>query len=181
MKIIPFGPRRDRDDGVSEVVGTLFLLVMTVAFFSIIMLWVYGFDSPEGDTYVNLFPTMERIDSMNANVTILHKGGEPLTGEQVDIIITVQNTSYSSLLGPYTYTQGSGGLTEWKVGGEWAKIFTTVPEDANVELRVIDRSRESILLSTMLQRGMHAGSDAPPILGVPVFLPDSDLFLHFFV
>ncbi|NIU50727.1 MAG: type IV pilin, partial [Thermoplasmata archaeon] len=69
----------------------MFLLVMTVAFFSIIMIWVYGFDSPEGDTYVNLYPTMDRIDPLNASVTILHKGGEPLTGYKVDIIVSVQN------------------------------------------------------------------------------------------
>ena len=172
----PFGPRKDRDDGVSEVVGTLFLLVMTVAFFSIILLWVYGFDSPEADTYVNLYPDMERIDTMNASVTIVHKGGEPLIGERVDIILTVQNTTYNQLFGPFTYLNGSGGLTDWKVGGEWAKDFDTVPEDANVQLRIIDRDRQMVLMDTMLQRGMEVGADAPPILGVPVFLPDADLY-----
>lgn len=176
MKISPFGSHRSRDDGVSEVVGTLFLLVMTVAFFSIIMLWVYGFDSPEGETYVNLYPAMDRIDPMNASVSIVHKGGEPLTGTKVDILLAVQNTSYNQLFGPFTYLNGSGGITDWKVGGEWAKVFSTVPEDANVQLRVIDRDREMILLDTMLQRGMDVGADAPPILGVPVFLPDDDLY-----
>ncbi|NIP36702.1 MAG: hypothetical protein GWN18_17185, partial [Thermoplasmata archaeon] len=76
----------------------------------------------------------------------------------------------------FTYLNGSGGDTEWKVGGEWAKIFDTVPEDSNVQLRVIDRDREQVILDTMLQRGMEVGADAPPILGVPVFLPDSDLY-----
>jgi hypothetical protein len=173
---LPFGSRKDRDDGVSEVVGTLFLLVMTVAFFSIIMIWVYGFDSPEGDTYVNLYPDMERIDTLNASVSIVHKGGEPLTGSKVDIILTVQNGSYNHIFGPFTYLNGSGGNTDWKVGGQWAKAFDTVPEDANVQIRVIDRDREMVVLDTMLQRGMETGADAPPILGVPVFLPDSDLY-----
>ncbi len=176
MKKLLFGSRRGRDDGVSEVVGTLFLLVMTVAFFSIIMLWVYGFDSPEGETYVNLYPSMDRIDPMNASVSIIHRGGEPLTGTKVDIILTVQNGTYNHLFGPFTFLNGSGGLTDWKVGGQWAKAFTTVPEDANVQLRVIDRDREMVVLDTMLQRGMETGGDAAPILGVPVFLPDSDLY-----
>jgi len=176
MQIYPVGSRKARDDGVSEVVGTLFLLVMTVAFFSVIMLWVYGFDSPDADTYVNLYPAMERIDTMNASVTIVHKGGEPLIGERVDIILTVQNTTYNQLFGPFTYLNGSGGETDWKVGGEWAKDFDNVPEDANVQLRIIDTERQMVLMDTMLQRGMELGADAPPILGVPVFLPDADLY-----
>jgi len=175
MHKVPFCSQKDRDDGVSEVVGTLFMLVMTVAFFSVIMIWVYGFDSPEADTYVNLYPTMDRIDTMNANVTILHKGGEPLIGTKVDIILTVQNTTFNNL-SRFTFLNGSGGLKEWKVGGEWAKVFSTVPEDANVQLRIIDRDRQIVIMDTMLQRGMAIGGDAPPILGVPIFLPDSDLY-----
>lgn len=175
MRIIPFGSRRARDDGVSEVVGTLFLLVMTVAFFSIIMLWVYGFDSPEGETYVNLFPDMERQDTMNTTVSIIHRGGEALSGGHVSIIVTVQNASFSQVMGPYNFQNGSGGQDEWRVGGVWSMDFSTVPEDANVELRVIDRNRETLVLDTMLQRGMQTGAPAPPILGVPVVLPDNIL------
>ncbi len=175
MKFKPFGPSRARDDGVSEVVGTLFLLVMTVAFFSIILLWVYGFDSPENETHVNLFPTMDRIDSDNANVTIIHRGGEPLVGNHIAIIISVQNASYSDLLGPYTYQNGSGGEDEWTVGGTWSMVFTPVPVDAQVDLRVIDIAGESVLLITQLQRGQGTGADAPPILGVPIVLPDDEL------
>jgi len=175
MKLKPLGPSKARDDGVSEIVGTLFLLVMTVAFFSIILLWVYGFDTPENETHVNLFPTMDRIDSENANVSIIHRGGEPLDGGHVSIVISVQNDSYSHLLGPFKYQNGSGGMDKWKVGGVWSKEFPVMPEDAQIDLRVIDVAGQSILLSTQLQRGMGTGADAPPILGVPVFLPDSDL------
>ncbi|MCK5251502.1 MAG: hypothetical protein KAQ96_01080, partial [Thermoplasmata archaeon] len=91
-------------------------------------------------------------------------------------ILTVQNTTYNQLFGPFTYLNGSGGETDWKVGGEWAKDFDTVPEDANVQLRIIDRDRQMVLMDTMLQRGMDVGADAPPIMGVPVFLPDADLY-----
>jgi hypothetical protein len=176
MKARLAGLLRARRNGVSEVVGTLFLLVMTVAFFSLIMLWVYGFDNPEGEAYVNLFPGMERIDSQNANVTIIHRGGETLTGNSVDIRISVQNESFGTLLGPYNYQNGSGGEEKWSVGGTWAMVFSTVPEDAFVELSVYDTSRQAVLLRTELQRGYRVGADAPPILGVPVVLPDDQVY-----
>ncbi len=166
---------RARKKGVSEVLGTLLLLVMTVAFFGIIILWVYGFDSPESEPYVNLFPTMDRLDSNTTNVTIIHKGGETLVGGHVDIRVYIQNASYDDLRGPYTYQNGSGGQDKWTVGGVWSMVMSTVPEDAFVELAIYDTSRQTVLLRTELQRGLRTGADAPPILGVPIVLPDSDL------
>ena len=74
--------------------------------------------------------------------------------------------------GPYNYSMGSGGESEWKVGGVWCQVFAPVPEDARVELRVVDTYREALILGTLLQRGRGVGGFAEPILGVPVVLPD---------
>ncbi len=177
MDIRPKSLKRALTEGVSEVVGTLFLLVMTVAFFSLIMFWVYDFDAPEGEIYVNLFPTMDRIDNLNANVSILHRGGEPLNGNSVAIRVWVQNLTNGTgtIYGPYNYQNGSNGEDQWTTGGVWSMVFSTVPEDAFVELTVYDRVQQTILLRTELQRGLRTGADAPPILGVPVVLPDSEL------
>jgi hypothetical protein len=162
-------------EGVSEVLGTLFLLVMTVALFSVIILWVYGFDAPESENRVNLFPSMERINSTNANVSIVHRGGEPLLSSSLQIFMTVQNTTNQSLIGPYNYSIGAGGLSKWTVGGVWSKVVSDVPDDARVVLQVVDTYQQSVILRTELQRGLTAGGAASPILGVPVVLPDREV------
>jgi hypothetical protein len=171
LRIFGNGGRKDRS-GVSEIVGTLLILVMTVALFSVIIMWVYGFPAPEGQTRVNLYPTMERLTTSTANVTIVHRGGETLTSSSVQILISIQNATKSSLKGPYNYSSGSGGLKLWKVGGLWSKVITDCPADARVELRVVDRVSQTMVLRTELQRGLGTGGTAPPIVGVPIILPD---------
>ncbi|MCK5251896.1 MAG: type IV pilin, partial [Thermoplasmata archaeon] len=175
MKIVPFGSRKTRDDGVSEVVGTLFLLVMTVAFFSIILLWVYNFDTPESEARVALFPTMDRINQTSANVSIVHRGGEPLAESAAHITLTIQNATSSTLVGPYYYADGWEEPGDWSIGDTWARIFNDVPVDSRVIIQVVDQSQESVILRSELQRGIFAGGSASPIIGIPLVLPDDEV------
>jgi hypothetical protein len=160
---------------VSEVVGTLFLLVMTVAFFSIILLWVYNFDTPDSEARVVLFPTMDRINETTANVSIVHRGGEPLSENAASIMLTVQNSNGSTLHGPYTYSDGWQEPGEWGIGDTWSHVFTDVPADARIVIQVVDRTQESIILRSELQRGLFQGGQANPIIGVPIVLPDDEV------
>ncbi|UCC93328.1 MAG: type IV pilin, partial [Thermoplasmata archaeon] len=175
MKISPFGSRKTRDDGVSEVVGSLFLLVMTVAFFSVILLWVYSFDSPDSEARVVLYPTMERINSTSANITIVHRGGEPMSENAAQIIVTIQNTTTRTLLGPYNYSDGWEQPGDWSIGDTWAHIFTNCPEDSQVVISVVDKTEQKLVLRSELQRGIFAGGSAYPIIGIPIVLPDDQV------
>ncbi len=159
-------------DGVSEIVGTLLILVMTVSFFSVIILWVYGFPSPETEARIILFPTLEREGTELVNVSIVHRGGESVTSGAVQIMLVIQNSTYSNIVGPYNFSSGSGGLPVWKVGGVWSHTVTPVAEDARLMLQVVDRLSQTTILRTELQRGLGAGGDASPILGLPVILTD---------
>ncbi|MCK5252199.1 MAG: type IV pilin N-terminal domain-containing protein, partial [Thermoplasmata archaeon] len=163
--------RKCDEQAVSEVVGTLFLLVMTVAFFSSILLWVYNFDTPDSEARVVLFPTMERMDSDTTNVSIVHRGGEPIPKGSPYIILNVQNATDSSIIGPFNYSDGWQEPGDWRLGDRWSHVFTGVPEDARVVVQVIDRAQETVVLRTELQRGLFSGGDARPIVGIPVVLP----------
>jgi len=162
---------RKAGQGVSEVVGTLLLLSMTVVAFSIIMLWVSTIQPPDEEVRVNLFPTLDRIDDKTANVSITHRGGESIPGSSVTIYFTIDNASKHGLIkGPYNFTSGSP-LESWGVGGVWSRVVPDMPEDAWVQITVIDRVHQTVLLRSELQRG-NRGGDTSPILGSPVALPD---------
>jgi hypothetical protein len=178
MKIKPFGSRKTRDDGVSEVVGSLFLLVMTVAFFSIILLWVYNFDSPDSETRVVLYPTMDRINTTSANITIIHRGGEPMSENAAQIIVTIQNSTTSRLVGPYNYSDGWEQPGDWSIGDTWYHIFDDCPEDSQVVIQVVDRTEQKLVLRSELQRGIFTGGSAAPIIGVPIVLPDDEVIAN---
>jgi len=51
--------------GVSEVIGTILLLSMTVMVFSGIILFVNTLTGPGDQTYVNLVPSLERTNPNN--------------------------------------------------------------------------------------------------------------------
>jgi len=168
LRILGSGGRNDRT-GVSEVVGTLLILVMTVALFSVIIIWVYGFPAPEMEERVNLFPSMNRINDTEVNVSVIHRGGEAIQGSVIKVFFAIKNSTYSNLT-VYNYSAGASSKY-WTVGGSWSKDVSPMPEDAWVELRVVDTYHQSMLLRTELQRGDRGGSTVP-ILGAPIILPD---------
>jgi len=163
---------RKAGEGVSEVVGTLLLLAMTVVAFSIIFLWVSTIQAPDTEVRVNLFPTLDRIDDKTANVSITHRGGESIPAGSVVIYFTIDNatTNGSLIKGPYNFTSGSP-QEQWGVGGVWSRVVPDMPEDAWIQITVIDRLHETVILRSELQRG-NRGGDTAPILGSPVALPD---------
>jgi hypothetical protein len=144
---------------------------MTVAFFSGILLWVYNFDTPDSEHRVVLFPTMERLDSDTANVSIVHRGGEAIPKGSPFILLTVQNATNSSMHGPFNYSDGWQEPGDWSLGNVWTHVFSGVPEDARVIIQVIDRAQETVVMRTELQRGLFSGGEASPIVGIPVVLP----------
>src|SRR5205823_12475458 len=79
MKIV----LRDDESGVSEVVGTILILAMTVVLFSSIILWVGSIPTPTTQTRVDLRPSMIPVydgsgNEIGVNITILHRGVERL-------------------------------------------------------------------------------------------------------
>jgi hypothetical protein len=175
MKKVPFNNRKYKNDGVSEVVGSLFLLVMTVAFFSVILLWVYNFDSPDSEARVVLYPTMDRINATTTNISIVHRGGEALPENAAQIMVTIENHTMSTLAGPYNYSDGWEQPGKWSIGDRWAHIFTDCPVDSRVVITVVDRTQQSTVLRSELQRGVFQGGSANPIIGVPIVLPDDEV------
>lgn len=159
--------------GVSEVIGTVLMLSMTVMVFSGIILFVNTLTGPGDQTYVNLVPAIERTNPNNGIVYITHAGGQPLSALTTTIIIQVNGSNF-----PLTIDDGlvpSNG--NWVTGQRWAVPFTgnQLSQNATVQVLVVDGKTNAIVLIAVVQRGVGIGG-AFPIIGNAQVIPDGYVY-----
>src|SRR5437870_12473672 len=85
---------REDESGVSEVVGTILILAMTVVLFSVIIVWVTNIPTPAAQARTDIQSEMNPIYSagveIGVNITLTHQGGEPLPLVRTPIYATSQ-------------------------------------------------------------------------------------------
>src|SRR3989304_4504711 len=123
---------REEKSGVSEVVGTILILAMTVVLFSTIIIWVSNIPTPSAQTRVDIRSTMNPIYSagveIGVDITLIHQGGEALAPVPTVLYVTSQRGSNPPqtdivILHPYNGLLPSpsgllgGGDSLWGAGG----------------------------------------------------------------
>jgi len=164
--------------GVSEVVGTILILGMTVVLFSTIILWVSTFPAPESRTHLDIQGGMEPVYNplgveVGVNITLVHHGGQPLDPLRAELYVTHQrgtNPPQTDIL-PLRLYNGflavpngllDGRDTVWDIGERWAYQNLLVRSTDDVTVRIVD-TRQSALLWVEAMR-------APPGTRPPVFV-----------
>jgi FlaG/FlaF family flagellin (archaellin) len=135
---------------VSEVIGVVLLLGITISLFTILNFYVFNFSFNPSAPSVNLIGT---IDKANKIINIEHNGGESLEGN-INVIITIgsylyQNTSSELLL-------DVNADTKWNFG---ETVQFLIPSTINIKgqyirVEVVDPVSNSIILSVVLQQGL---------------------------
>ena len=159
--------------GVSEVIGTILLLSMTVMVFSGIILFVNTLTGPGDQTYVNLVPSLERTNPNNGVVFITHAGGQPLEASRTSVIIQVNSSNF-----PLAVEDGLVPVDgRWVTGQRWAVPFTgnQLSQNATVQVMVVDGRTNQVVLFAVVQRGVGIGG-AFPIIGNAVIIPDGYVY-----
>ena len=82
-------------NAVSELIGTILLLAIAVSAFSVIYLQFTNDDGPAPQTYINIVG-----DIYKQNITLIHKGGESLDGDD-PITFTIAGKPLSSNISKY--------------------------------------------------------------------------------
>lgn len=167
--------RKWGESGVSEVIGTILILGMTVVLFSSIILWVTNFPTPQASLRTEMDGTMTGIfkpdGSWNGvNITVQHRGGEALLDWSTQIYLTVERGSsvYNDLLHTkgtetgITYGLIDGSDANWDVGERWTYTNYTILATDRVTLTVVDASRSLLAWSEILT--LAAGSHPPVFL-----------------
>ena len=164
----PVTLRRDRR-GVSELIGTMLILGMTVVLFSSIIIWVNSFPAPTAavrlDFEGSLSFDLDAANSQYANITVVHKGGDVLEYHTTRIYLRVTSLSGSTTttelftVGPGYGLQDSGDDV-WETGEHWNIRRPTIIQSDTVQILVADRERNLLLWDQVLRA--QVGS-RPPI------------------
>jgi len=140
---------------VSEVVGSVLLLLMTVTVFSGIIIFVDSIQGPGNQTFVDLVPAIDRTDANNGIVIITHAGGQPLDASTTEIVVLVNSTRYQLAVADGLVPVGG----KWNTGQRWMVPFgsNTLSQNATVQVTVIDLNVNQIVLLALVQRGIGTG------------------------
>jgi len=131
------------DKAVSESVGTLLLLGITISLFSVIYFCVITIYPINASPTVNLLCT-----SSENNITIEHRGGKTLDLD-TKIIITINGTSQDFRI--YDYLDNESRYNgKWNIGEQ---VVYPVGDITNkkVSLSVIDGNSNSVITMVNLQ------------------------------
>src|SRR5437660_12827233 len=89
---------REDESGVSEVVGTILILAMTVVLFSVIIVWVTNIPTPAAQTRTDIQSEMNLSNSrgveIGVNLTVPHQRCDPLQRVVVDIVVISQRGAH---------------------------------------------------------------------------------------
>ena len=157
--------RQDRN-AVSEVIGTILILGMTVSLFSVIIIWVASIPTPTASTRLELDGTLTPLKTPGGlwdgvNVTIAHRGGEELgyPGTRVYLTITkasglrtveILRTKGTVAWGPNAgtpYGLIDGRDNTWSIGERWSITNKTVLATDTIRAAVVDVLKSTILWS----------------------------------
>jgi len=157
---------RDDESAISEVIGTILILAMTVVLFSTIIIWVGSIPTPVAQTRLDVDSKMVPVYSglgveIAVNITLTHQGGESLGPVSTIIYVTSQrgtNPAKTDIqrLHPYNRLLAApNGLLDgtdstWNVGERWGyKNFTLLSSDV-ISVTLVDTSKSVVLWSATL-------------------------------
>src|SRR3989449_69974 len=166
---------REDESGISEVVGTILILAMTVVLFSTIIIWVSSIPTPVAQGRLDVASEMDPMyngagSEIGVNVTLTHQGGEALQPPPTIIYVTSQRGSnpattdvqrlhlYNKLLAtPSGIIDGTDIV--WNVGERWGYKNFTLRSTDQITITIIDTLKSVVLWTALLTP--PAGSRPP--------------------
>ncbi len=159
--------------GVSEVLGTILVLLITVIIFSSIILWVYTIPTPTARGRVSFEGSLTGLFDAGAwngaYINLTHLGGDDLPASSTRIYLTIGNrtevlqTKGTIFDGVSLKNYGvKGPDAHWNIGEDWIYLNESIPQDALVSVIVVDLDRGVVLWDEALLGA--PGSQAPIFL-----------------
>ena len=147
------------ESGVSEIIGNILILMMTVALFSGIMMFVNQMPVPEATTKVDFAASLTYEDlGSTALLTVTHIGGATMTAADTVILVSVDDVTYS-----YTLSEDADfAYGEWATGIQWTKEFTGTSYASDITVTIVDNVNHNAVWLSQVSGGM--GGTPPTIL-----------------
>src|SRR3989454_7973341 len=151
---------REDESGVSEVVGTILILAMTVVLFSVIIVWVTNIPTPTAQTRTDIQSEMNPIYTggveIGVNITLTHQGGEPLqpiptliyvisqrgtNPPQTDTVILHRFNGF--LVNPSGLLDGTNSV--WDIGERWEYKSFSLRSSDQITIIIVDNLKRIVL------------------------------------
>jgi len=144
--------------GVSDIIGNLLILAITVTLFSSILMYVSSMPGPSEKVYSDFTSTLD-INSDHYYVNITHKGGQVLEDYKTAIYLFIDNTPMTLRIG-----DGIASATSWDTGVTWSYLNNTVlTSTTSVSVMIVDTAANTVVYTAPLQGGTQAAMTKPII------------------
>lgn len=147
------------DSAVSEIVGNILILMITVTLFSSIIAFVQQMPVPEQQTKADFSGTISfGPGGTTANLTLTHAGGAKMLKKDVLVLVSVDSHSTA-----YYFVNDTDFHSEvWSMGIAWTKQLTGTQYTSKVDVTIVDISKSNMIWSSQISGG--AGNNPPMIL-----------------
>jgi FlaG/FlaF family flagellin (archaellin) len=165
-------------NAVSEIIGNLLVLAITVTMFSGVLVFVMNMPPPQ-DRTISDFNAQTGVSGTSLYVNITHEEGQPLSDSSTNIYVFKNDVSSTLNISSSTSSIGQ----DWNIGEVWSYIVPGYDSSVAVRIMIVDKTTNSIVWQTTLA-GTTTDQNTPPIIAERGLMPspvyDQDL-VHFFV
>ncbi len=146
--------------GVSEVIGNILILMITVILFSSIMAFVQTMPVPQQQVHATFSAGVTFSDNgTKAAISITHAGGVSLKASQTMILIDKDSQAMG-----YNFTSdpSMSGVSAWTTGMTWSKQINGTTYSSVITVTVVDLSKKVAVWTSQVTGG---SGQSPPIIG----------------
>jgi len=148
------------ESGVSEIIGNILILMITVILFSSIMAFVQNMPMPEQLTNATFSAGITfNADGTKANLTITHAGGDPMKTAQTMILVEKDTIASGWNL---TNAPSLNNALVWKTGMTWSKQLTGTSYASVIIVTVVDLAKHASVWTSQITGGTGQN---PPVIG----------------
>ncbi len=148
--------------GVSDIIGNILILAITVSLFTGILYFVSSMPGPQEKVYTDFVASTSGIDVDNHTtlITVTHKGGDSLADYKTNIYLFQDNTPHSLKI--------TNSLTPilnnvWTPGSTWTYLATGVYSNTSLSIMIVDTEANTVVYSNNLIGGQQAAMSMPII------------------
>jgi len=147
--------------GVSEIIGNILILMITVTLFSGIMAFVQQMPVPQQATKADFAAKVVfGTGGSNATLTVTHSGGDSIKAKDCMVLVEVDGVNF-----PYNMSNpiyGLKGTTTWSTGVVWTITLSSTTYSSKIAVTVVDMVKKSAIWSSQVTGG--TGGNPPNIL-----------------
>jgi hypothetical protein len=143
--------------GVSDVIGNLLILAITVTLFSSIFWFVSSMPGPSEKVYTDFSSSIIPNDD-GANISITNKGGEALENDRILIYLFDGDETHTYYISDSNPSIGD----TWNIGSTWSIFVEGITSSTPINVMIVDTKANTIVWQNNLQ---GSSTSTGPIIG----------------